>query len=74
MAALPTARAVLAGDTQISALASDHITPVIAACAVWISGCELRDIVRLTPGGKLRACPAPTRVNYYTSSDQLLGM
>src|SRR5690606_14988988 len=26
----------------------------------------------LTPGGKLRACPAPLRVNYYTSCRQLL--
>src|SRR5690606_3993157 len=26
----------------------------------------------ITPGGKLRACPAPTRVNCYTSCNQLL--
>src|SRR5690606_33281625 len=30
-------------------------------------------LARLTPEGKLRACPAPSRVNCYTSSRQLRG-
>src|SRR5690606_29156816 len=43
--------------------ARSNLLPMSPVCTL---GC-------LTPGGKLRACPAPSRVNCYTSSHQLLG-